>query len=325
MSKRFRFLVRIPLLIVLILAISLAWHHQAVQDWIKLYNYQPPPNVTHLATDIALTGEGRHLLYVNHPAIEDRAAFNASCSSHGEQTIVLGCYHSVDQGIFIFNITNSQLNGIDQVTTAHEMLHAAYDRLSSSTRAVIDSALENYYRSDLKDERIRAVIASYKQTEPNDVINEMHSVFGTEVANLPPNLESYYKQYFTDRAKVVTYANAYQAEFTSRQNQVTADDQQLTTMKQQIADTTVALDNQQANISTSRTKLDGEKNSGNIAAYNADVPGYNAKITSYNNLIVSTKALIADYNQLVATRNQLALQITDLAHSIDSTFTSISQ
>ncbi len=83
------------------------------------------------------------------------------------------------------------------------MLHAAYNRLNSADKSRIDNSLQKYYQHTLTDQRIKNIIAAYKKTEPNDLVNEMHSIFGTEVAELPPELETYYKQYFSNRSVVV--------------------------------------------------------------------------------------------------------------------------
>ena len=140
---------------------------------------------------------------------------------------MLGCYHSGQSGIFVLDVTDSRLDGVEQVTAAHEMLHAAYDRLSRSERSKVDAMLEDYYKNDLKDQRIVETINAYKKSEPKDVVNEMHSIFATEIASLPAPLEKYYQRYFTDRGQIVANAERYKSEFTSRQEAIVGYDAQL--------------------------------------------------------------------------------------------------
>jgi len=325
MSSRGRLIRLIPLVALLLVLAAAFWQQQNIRDWIQLYGYNAPTPVVQLADQIQLAPQARRMFYVNHPALQDRSAFNVSCSSHGEQTIVLGCYHPVNRGIFVFRVSDDRLQGVDQVTAAHEMLHAAYDRLSSHDRTHVDALLQNFYDTKLTDPRIKSVIDSYRQTEPNDVVNEMHSVFGTEVGTLTPELETYYHRYFIDRAKVVQYASDYQAEFTTRQNQVATYDDQLETMKNQIDMNNAQLKTQENQITAFRKQMDAQRSSGDIDIYNNNVPIYNHQIDAYNALITSTRNLISSYNQLVVTRNQLALQVTDLAHSIDSSYQPINQ
>jgi hypothetical protein len=320
MDKPNRRILGWPLLALILISVAVVlWQRQAIVDWFRLYGYEPPASVVQLADEISATDYGRHLLYVNRPEIQDRDAFNSSCSRQGEQTIVLGCYHPVDRGIFIFHVTDERLKGVDQVTTAHEMLHAGYERLDAKERAVIDRQLNDYFLT-VQDERIKNIIAAYRKTEPNDIPNEMHSIFATEIATLTPDLETYYKKYFKDRAKVVGYANAYQGEFTSRQKQVEAYDSRLAQLKPLIESNTAKLDTQEADITALRRRMEADRGSGDIAAYNANVPVYNSRIDAYNSLIASTRTLINEYNDIVGKRNELALQVTELAHSIDSSF-----
>ncbi|HUY84937.1 MAG TPA: hypothetical protein VMU97_00270 [Candidatus Dormibacteraeota bacterium] len=291
-------------------------NRQNILDWWKLRNYQAPSAIAQLATQDTMTAYGRKILYVNHADLEGKTNFAKQCPNNGgEQTIVLGCYHSDQAGIFLLNVTDPLLNGVEQVTAAHEMLHGAYDRLSASEKTKVDAMLLDYYNHDLHDQRLRDTIAAYKKTEPNDVVNEMHSVFGTEVANLPSGLEQYYKRYFTDRAQVAAYAAEYQAEFTSRQTTVTQDDSQLAVIKQQINSLETDLQNKRATIDTRQSSLNSLRDS-NVDAYNAAVPGYNALVNDYNAEVGQIQALITQYNDLVASRNGVALEIGQLTKEL---------
>lgn len=205
------------------------------------------------------------------------------------------------------------------------MLHAAYDRLSKSERTKINAQLQKFNDTGTFDDRIRTIMDSYRKHEPNDVVNEMHSIFATEVQNLTPELERYYGQYFHDRSKIIKYATAYQTEFTSRQNRVDEFDIQLRQIKQEIDNNSGLIENQELEIADLRAQLERDRDSDNIAGYNQNVPVYNARIDKYNALIQQTKLLIESYNRKVAERNDIALQVTDLARSIDSTFQPLEQ
>jgi uncharacterized protein YukE len=291
---------------------------QALVDWYQLRNYTPPAAVTALASQDTMTPYATHVFYVNHPDLEaDANQFRTDCGE-SEKTIVLGCYHSNQDGIYIYGVNDERLGGVQQVTAAHEMLHAAYDRLSSKDKKRINSLLQNYYNNDLKDQRIIDTINSYKQTEPNDVVNEMHSIFGTEVADLPAPLEAYYAKYFADRQAVTDYAANYESEFTSRQDQIKADDAQLAQIKAGIDKQETALNDRLDQISSDRARLASERSSGSIAQYNSDVPGFNAEITAYNAGVDRLKAEIAAYNALVVQRNAIAAELTNLGHAIDT-------
>lgn len=313
----------IPTLVILLLLFIGIWQQQNIRDWVKLYGYDAPAPVAQLADDTQMTENARRVFYVNKPALLDRSDFNSSCSSRGEHTIVLGCYHPVDRGIFLFHVGDERLRGVDQVTAAHEMLHAGYDRLSSKERQRIDGLLQQFYETQLTDERVKSVIDLYRKSEPNDIPNEMHSVFATEVLKLPAELEAYYAKYFKDRSKVVGFATTYQSEFNTRQAKVSAYDAQLENMKVQIDTNNLQLESQESQINNFRRQMDSQRISGDIESYNANVPIYNRRVDAYNQLINTTRGLITSYNQIVAQRNELALQVTELANSIDSNYQQI--
>ncbi len=300
-----------------VIAAVVLLNRQNLFDWFALRNYHAPTVVMQLATQDTMTAYGRKIFYVNHPKLDDRATFTSVCPNNGgEHTIVLGCYHGDQGGIFLLTVSDPLLNGVEQVTAAHEMLHAAYDRLSSKDRQHVDAMLMDYYNHDLHDQRLLDTIAAYKKSEPNDVVNEMHSVFGTEVANLPVGLEDYYKRYFTSRQQVAAYAAQYQAEFTSRQAVVKQDDAQLANLKSEIDSTQADLKAKLVVIMSEQQTLQSERSSGDIQAYNAGVPGYNRLVDQYNAEVHSLQLLIDQYNALVSARNAIALQEQQLNNEL---------
>jgi hypothetical protein len=314
------------LIALLILGSIAAYERQNIYDWLALRNYQAPAMMVRLANETTMNAYARKVFYVNHPAIDDKATFNKQCPDNGgEKTVVLGCYHPDQSGIFLLNVSDPRLSGVEEVTAAHETLHAIYDRLSSRERNYVDGLLMNYYQHNLHDQRILATIAAYKKSEPNDWVNEMHSVFGTEIAQLPVPLENYYKQYFTNRQKIASFAAQYEAAFTSREAQVAQDDTSLTDMKAQINTDEELLQAQGKTIATDQSKLESMKSSGDYTDYNAGVPGYNSEVDTYNSLVDTTRNLISQYNQLVVSRNAIAVAENQLVQELSAAPQPISQ
>ena len=261
-----------------------------------------------------MNDETKKLLYVNHPALEDKTAFRDKCAK-GEKTIVLGCFVPFN-GIYVQNITDERLNGVLQVTTAHETLHAAYQRLSPAEKKKVDKWLNDAFAT-VQDQRIKDTIQDYKDNG-DDITNELHSILGTEVANLPPELENYYKRYFTDRSKVVAYSQAYDAAFTSRKAQVAAYDRQLEELKKSIDSHNASLDTKEAQLNTSERELQQLKRSNQVEAYNAAVPAYNALVQSYNAEVATTRSLIDQYNAILKSLNDIVFEERELVKAIDS-------
>jgi hypothetical protein len=291
---------------------------QALADWWQLRGYTPPASVAALASQDTMTANARHIFYVNHPSIETSASnFRKDCGE-SEKTIVLGCYRSNQAGIFVYGVQEPRLTGVQQVTSAHEMLHAAYDRLSSKDKNYVDGLLQNYFNHDLRDQRVIDTINDYKDSEPKDVVNEMHSIFGSEIADLPQPLAAYYSRYFTDRHAVTVYAAAYQKEFTTRENQIKTDDAQLDQMKNQINSEEQSLDSQLIQINSDRARLDSLRNSGRISEYNSQVGDFNSEVRSYNIDIGKLRSDIEAYNRLVDARNAIASELASLDKALDT-------
>lgn len=89
------------------------------------------------------------------------------------------------------------------------MLHAAYDRLSTSEQKRVNGLLETEATKLLQDRAFKERMSVYDKLPAADRINELHSVVGTEIALISKDLERYYQQYFHDRANIVALYNQY--------------------------------------------------------------------------------------------------------------------
>lgn len=292
---------------------------QAIEDWLRLRNYEPPATITRIVRADRMTKNAERIFYITHPELIGSAdTFRQNCPTI-EQTIVLGCYRSgLNTGIYIYNIDDSRLNGVVEVTAAHEMLHAAYDRLSQNEQQRVNELLNDYYTNDLKDKRIIETIDSYKKSEPTELINEMHSIFATEIRNLPTELEAYYQKYFNQRSAVVSFAERYGDEFTRRINKIKDYEQQLAALKKKIASEESALAGKLSKIESDRRNLNSLRASGQVAAYNAAVDDFNTEVENYNSAVNRLKDGIAEFNRLVAAHNALASELRSLYDSLDT-------
>jgi energy-converting hydrogenase Eha subunit F len=298
---------------------------QRLMDWWRLRGYVAPAAVVQMANEDTMKPYTRHLFYLNRPQLLPTVkSFRAHCPEN-ENTVVLGCYHPDQDGIFIYNVSDPTLAGVQQVTAAHEVLHAVYARLSSSARSNLDNELNNYYKHGLSNQLVKAEVKLYQQTEPGSVMDEMSCTFGTEIANLPAPLEAYYNQYFSNRAAIVGYEQQYEGAFSTRQATITQDDAQLTQLRAQINSLEAQLKASTASLAAQLASLTSLRSQGSIAAYNAGVPPYNTAIDNYNASVQTLSNLVSQYNQLAATRNQVAGALTTLVAALDTRVTPVQQ
>lgn len=305
-------------LFTLLAMIAVAWFVVAnrynIYDWAKLRNYTPTVPIAALAVQSGMNTKGTNLFYVNDPQIADRTTFNEKCRT-SEQTIVLGCYNGTN--IYVFKVDDQKLNGVEEVTAAHEMLHAAYQRLSPADKVRINGYLQAAYER-VKDGQLTDVMASYQKTEPGEQNNELHSILGTEYANLGPELENYYSKYFSDRAKVVKLANDYKKVFEDITKQVEQYDADLSLRKNEINRREAELIASAKQLEAQKAQMDAQLKAGQVKAYNEQVVSYNEAVSSYNAGVARVKSLIEQYNSMVEARNNLTVQQQGLAQSLDS-------
>lgn len=309
----------VMVLVLLSLPFIIYFKSQDILDWWKLRGYTPPASVATLAGQDTMLPYTKHMFYLNHPQIVNGvSSFRQDCPD-ATRTIVLGCYHPDQDGIYIYSVNDPLLYGIEQVTAAHEVLHAVYARLSTADRNQLNSELESYYKSGLTDQRVQQEVQLYQQTEPDDVMDEMSCTFGTEIASLPPALESYYDRYFANRQAIVGYEASYENEFTNRENVINADDDQLSRMKSQIDSEENSLSAQSAQITADRSRLNSER--GDANQYNADVDSFNSEVDTYNAGVDKLRSDISAYNDLVDQRNSVAEELASLDQAIDTRLT----
>jgi hypothetical protein len=193
-----------------LLAISNRQH--LVDQW-TVWNYDTPPVIAAYIERSTMTDHGAFLFKASQPEVATAETFNSVCASQEEGSGILGCYTSGDRKITLFDVTDERLDGIEEVVASHEMLHAAWDRMSLDQQAELTPLLEAEAAKLADDPEFSERMAYYARTEPGERDNELHSIIGTEVAELDPALEEYYAQYFGDRASLVALHVASNAVF----------------------------------------------------------------------------------------------------------------
>ena len=289
---------------------------QQVSDWWTFQNYDPPKKIENLAKSSGMSETGIKYFYVSDPQINNKEDFNINCP-FPERSLVLGCYDG--ERIYLLDIEEKRLEGVEEVTAAHEMLHAAYARLSDSEKQNIDKLLRQEY-TKVKNPRLLDLIEEYTRQDSSVVDNELHSILATEKEELSPELESYFSRYFTDRSLVFSKYQSYEKVFNNINDQISQYDQELNALKIDIASKEGRLESLAQSISDDRTILDELIEQNKIDQYNSAVPDFNARVNQYNALVNTLKNDLESYNRVVKKRNALALDHTNLIQSLDSKF-----
>lgn len=294
---------------------------QAIFDWARLRNYQPPAAIAKLATDTTMNDTARNIFYVYHPSLVDRTQFSSHCPNQTEKTIVLGCYNS-QTGIYLFDVTDERLAGVEEVTAAHETLHAVYERMNSKEKARMSAVLESAFKT-VKDKRLIDTIESYRKAGA-DVNNELHSILGTEVRDLPVDLEKHYSKYFNDRKKIVGYSERYEKAFSDRKAQADSYLEQMEAIERQLPPLKREIDRMEAELSRSYNALEQDRNSTrDAAAFNARVAEYNRQVAAYSSRVNTYNQLVERHNQILNLYNAVANEGNELIKALDSRPTAV--
>jgi hypothetical protein len=299
-------------------ALVLTWtpaDTQLVHDATVAWSDPLSDDLAAIARATGMSAEGELIYRASRPAVEDDDAFNEHCSLEGGA--VLGCYAAGT--IYVYAVTDSRLAGTVEVTAAHEMLHAAYERLSPEEREAVDALVAARVAEIPADDPVHEDLSLYR---PEQLADEWHSRVGTEYADLAPELEAHYGRYFDDRALVVELNESATALFRELQERIDA---------------------LVAEIDVLGPALDTR-----IAAYEAAVAAFNAEVESFNAraangsftsqaqfdreraaLVARSQALdaefaaldaeIARHNALVAELTALDADFAELYSALDST------
>lgn len=267
-----------------------------------------PDDIAAIAAVTGMSEEGELVYRASTPAIEDDDDFNQHCSIEGGA--VLGCYY--EGNLYVYAVTDDRLAGTVEVTAAHEMLHAAYERLSPDERERIDALVEQAIAAIPEDDPVFDDLELYGADQQAD---EWHSRLGTEFADLPPALEAHFARYFDDRAKVVELNAKATALFDQLRAQIEALvaeidaldpvlDARIAAYEAAIADFNADVDSFNARAAngsfTSQQQFDQERAAlvARGAQIDAEGAALDAEITRYNGLVEQLTALDADYADL---------------------------
>jgi hypothetical protein len=193
----------------------------------------PAAEVVAVADKSYLTEEGRALLYSSRPRIVASADVAEACDRRADDP-PSGCYSLLD-GIVLHQPSDPRVADFAVTTMAHELLHAAYDRLGDGEMLVLHDLLEAEIARIPADDPVHASIEWSVGEHEASRETELFAYLGSQVrpeGGFAPELEAVYARYFTDRAALVGvyervggFLDAVSAELTAAYDQLSADAQ----------------------------------------------------------------------------------------------------
>jgi uncharacterized protein (UPF0335 family) len=339
---RFRSVWLVGLVPIVILVSRQPWF----EDWLDFAAPPADPAIQQLAQKSRMTPIAERLFYRQQPTIESKDTFLEQCQVP-DKSIMLGCF--VRRGhtgkIVIQNVTDPRLKGTMEVTAAHEMLHAAYERLSGSERQDLGQRLTKA-ASRIQDPRLKAVLDDYAAKDRELYYNELHSHLGTELANFgDATLEQHYQRYFRDRHQVVALAQRsgavlkelddqadtlkpkitqLEAELKQLEPQIKASEANLKASKQDLealeatltatkADAEAAFERESAQAYSLAARFEQQK-----TQFNQAVDQHNDRAEIQRNRIANFNENVKEYKQLIVKYNKVARESHSILDSLAS-------
>ena len=191
------------LIVMVAVGVAVVMNRDWILDWWKGLSYEPSAEMAGIRDSLALTDRGEFLFKASAPKLSEREEFNAYCREVlDEEMSVLGCY--TDGDIYVYNIVAEELSGIRELTTAHELLHAVWARMSEGEREELGAELEKVLAANR--ERLGEELDTYDASQKQE---ELYVRAGTEVKQLPERLERHYAEVFSDQDLVVSFYDKY--------------------------------------------------------------------------------------------------------------------
>lgn len=297
-------------------------NRQYILDVLNVWWYKPTAAVSSITDRSGLSNDGQFYFYASQPRVESASDFNNSCVRQEASSAILGCYSA--QRIYIYDVTNKELDGVEEVTAAHETLHAIWERMGAEEKKRVGALLESAYQK-IDDPNLNERMSYYDRTEPGERDNELHSILGTEYKDLGSGLEAHYQKYFADRSKIVELHQKYQSKFDELKKQSDTLAAEMAILKKAIDDQTTQYNSEAASISADAAALKQSYNTVDRTS-KSEVDAYNARRQELLNRIDSLDALRAqiisetnDYNEKVTQYNALVVTTNELNSSLDST------
>lgn len=180
-----------------------------VQDIWAGWGYEAEGTAVNVEESLELTKDGARIFKATRPTVNnDVEYFNSVCPNFekGDKYVVMGCY--AEGQIHVFEVTHEQLTDGNNVTMAHELLHAVWARMGDKEKTQVKAWLDEAYNDNKEwfDEQLNSYDEEARQ-------EEIYTRAGTTLASLPEGLEAHYAKYFGNRSQIVTYYQNYRAPF----------------------------------------------------------------------------------------------------------------
>lgn len=302
--------------IALAAGVALVLNREWVYDFYLGTTYTPSREMARIRDDLKLTERGEFIFNAAQPELNEAEAFNSYCRTETDvENAVLGCY-TVGR-IYVYNIVDAELEGIRELTAAHELLHAVWARMTEQERVALVTELTQVFEAN--QDALGSEIETYDVAARQE---ELYVRAGTEIANLPAGLEKHYAEIFEDQDRIAGFYDSYIAVFREIEAEMAGLVEEMDSISEEI-------DTKSAEYEEQLGQLDADIVSFNACAAVEGCIKSESEFYARRNALISRQeelgvlyeeinALIGEYNELVAQYNEDVTRNEKLNQKINS-------
>lgn len=321
-GKFYKKLISLAILVAIVVAGLFAWQNKwAIHDRWVARSYVATADSTEVLNNLSLTDQGELVYRASLTEVDDKSKFRSRCPvEEYEEANVLGCYSA--RRIYVLKVDEPRLNGVEEVTAAHELLHAKFERMNEGQKDELTTLLTRL-RPEVDDSETNNLIESYRSKlgDSEELYNEMFAVYGTQLEKVGKELEEIYAEYFRDRKSIVAKYKSYSSEFTKIQNKLNQYDSRLAELRGQKDDLEAEAQDLNDQLNQEKTELDNLSSGDSAEQYQVAAESYNNKVREYNSIVEQIRDIINEYNSIVDERNSLALSAKNLQDQLNANIT----
>lgn len=239
--------------------------------------------------------QGKTALADSSPSLTSMDDVAKLCENNADIVLSLGCNIQTDDKfkIYISQVNEPSLKGIEVYSLAHEMLHTVYAKLEPKEKAEIERALLELYPKIMASNDVITInaIKPYLSENQDILVNELHSIVPIYSGDIGSVLDHHYSKYFKKRTQLAgAYKNA---------------EQVLLDAEKKVSDFEASIDSFEAylnNVAEVIARQEADLNyyarSGNVYSYNNTLGPYNYNIDLYNSNYDKYKVEFVNYNKV---------------------------
>ncbi len=302
-------------IVVIIAIVGVGLNFYDISDWYRAQKFTPSAEMAEIISELSLSSRAKNILYASSPVLQNIDEFSTSGCNDDTSGATLGCYSG--SNIYVYDSENAELDGLEESTTAHELLHAIWDRLNYFEREALKPEIDSFYSSH--EDELKSYMDKYSADQ---YYTELHSIIATQYApsDYSETLRTHYSKYFTNLDSLQALYQKYIDVLNETKEELSQLKTEIDSMRETIAarNKSYSTEMKELNDDIKEFNQRAAHYDGTDVDFERDRVALLARQDSLSNYHDVTTKLIDEVNEKIQTYNQKAIHRNDLVKSINS-------